>query len=71
MTEKETERIDRVYALTVFGKTVRQYQSREAALAGKADLMEAPNLFIEIEEWEPEGWMWPYVHFREDEVKDG
>ncbi len=71
MPDGMTEGPEKVYALRVFDKTVRQYRTREGALAALADLEEAPKLFIEIDEWTPEAWMLPYVHFRDDEVKGG
>ena len=67
MADEQVKVPVKVYALTVFGKTVAQFRTREEAVKLKKELEEEPWFLSDIHEWEPEEWMLPHIKFDEDE----
>lgn len=57
----------KIFALTVFDKTVMQFRSRENANQMREDLIEDPQLFCQVKEWKPEPYLLPYVKVEEDQ----
>ena len=56
----------KIYALVVFGVTVKQFRNKEIADQWREDLIEDPQLFCQVKPWEPEPYMMPYVAVEDD-----
>ena len=63
------DEIGMAYIVRCSGKAVKTFKSRERAEAYRNDVIDEPELFMSISEWDPKGF-YPYVDFEEDKEAD-